>query len=61
MLNPDRFLRISQSEIINLYKARCFKFDRAGTINIELENGDVTWVSRSRVKAIKNLIKNERA
>ncbi len=61
LLNPERFVRISQSEIINLYKVRRFNFDRVGTINIEFENGDTTWVSRSRVKAIKNLIKNERA
>ncbi len=61
LLNPERFIRISQSEIINLYKVKRFNFDRVGTINIEFENGDTTWVSRSRVKAIKNLIKNERA
>ena len=57
VLNPDRFIRISQSEIINLYKVKCFKFDSAGTIGIELENGSRTWVARSRVRAVKEMIR----
>ena len=59
MLNPGRFFRISQSEIINLYKVKNFKFDIAGTIGVELEDGTKTWVARSRVKAIKSIIKGE--
>ena len=59
MLNPGRFFRISQSEIINLYKVKSFKFDIAGTIGVELEDGTKTWVARSRVKAIKSIIKGE--
>ena len=59
VLNPDRFIRISQSEIINLYKVKCFEFNSAGTIGIELENGCKTWVARSRVKAIRELIKSQ--
>lgn len=59
MLNPGRFFRISQSEIINLYKVKNFQFDIAGTIGVELEDGTKTWVARSRVKAIKNIIKGE--
>lgn len=58
ILNPDRFIRISQSEIINLYKVRCFEFNAAGTIGIELENGSRTWVARSRVKAVREMIKS---
>ncbi len=57
MLNPDRFLRISQSEIINLYKVRKFDIDIAGTIGIEFDNGTKSWASRSRVKAIKEMLK----
>ena len=57
MLNPDRFLRISQSEIMNLYKVKTFEFDKAGTIGIEFENGVKTWASRSRVKAIKEMLR----
>ena len=59
MLNPGRFFRISQSEIINLYKVKSFQFDIAGTIGVELEDGTKTWVARSRVKAIKTIIKGE--
>ncbi len=58
LLNPDRFLRISQSEIINLYKVKCFDINTAGTIGIEFENGDRSWAARSRVKAIKDLLRN---
>ncbi|MBO4899006.1 MAG: LytTR family transcriptional regulator DNA-binding domain-containing protein [Lachnospiraceae bacterium] len=57
MLNPDRFLRISQSEIMNIYKVKAFEFDKAGTIGIEFENGVKTWASRSRVKAIKEMLR----
>ncbi len=60
VLNCDRFVRISQSEIINLYKVKCFEFSTAGTIGIEFENGTHTWASRSRVKAIKELLKQYR-
>ena len=57
MLNPSRFLRISQSEIINLYKVKCFDFNLAGTIGVEFDCGIKSWVSRSRVKQIRNLLK----
>ena len=57
VLNKDRFLRISQSEIINLYKVKCFDINTAGTIGIIFENGERTWAARSRVKAIKDMIK----
>lgn len=56
-LNPDRFLRISQSEIINLYKVKCFDFNTAGTIGVEFDCGIKTWASRSRVKQIKELFR----
>lgn len=56
-LNPSRFLRISQSEIINLHKVKCFDFNRAGTIGVEFEGGGKSWASRSRVKAIKQMFK----
>ncbi len=57
MLNPERFLRISQSEIVNLYKVERFELSSAGTIGIVFENGETSWASRSRVKAIKALLK----
>lgn len=58
ILNPSRFVRISQSEIINLYKVTHFEFNIAGTIGVEMENAKKTWVARSRVKSIKNIINN---
>ncbi len=59
LLNPERFFRISQSEIINLYMVRHFKFNIAGTVGVEMTNGSKTWVARSRVKAIKTILKGE--
>ena len=57
VLNPTRFLRISQSEIINLYKVKSFDFNLAGTIGVEFDCGIKSWASRSRVKQIKMLLK----
>ena len=56
-LNPKRFLRISQSEIINLYKVKCFDIGIAGTVGVEFDNGMKTWASRSRVRDIKAMLK----
>lgn len=56
-LNPSRFIRISQSEIINIYKVKCFDINIAGTIGVEFENGAKSWASRSCVKAIKEILK----
>ncbi len=58
-LNAKRFLRISQSEIINMNKVKCFDINIAGTIGIEFDNGIKSWASRSRVKAIKEMLKEE--
>ncbi len=57
VLNPTRFLRISQSEIINIYKVKCFDLNLSGTIGIEFDCGIKSWASRSRVKQIKALLK----
>lgn len=57
ILNPERFLRISQSEIINLYKVKCFDINVAGTIGIEFENGVKSWASRSGARAIRDMLK----
>lgn len=56
ILNPTRFVRISQSEIINIYKVERFEFDIAGTIGVVFSNGEKTWVSRSRVSNLKDII-----
>lgn len=56
-LNPSRFIRISQSEIINIYKVKRFDINIAGTIGVEFDNGTKSWASRSCVKALKSLLK----
>ena len=56
-LNPRRYLRISQSEIINLYKVKRFDITLTGTIGVEFDNGEKSWASRSRVRAIKDYIR----
>ena len=56
-LNSSRFIRISQSEIINIYKVKSFDINIAGTIGVEFENGRKSWASRSCVKTIKELLK----
>ena len=59
-LNPSRFLRTSQSEIINLYKVRCFDVSLAGTIGVEFDCGVKSWVSRSRIKRVRTMLKENR-
>ncbi|MBO4904716.1 MAG: LytTR family transcriptional regulator [Lachnospiraceae bacterium] len=56
VLDSARFLRISQSEIINLYKVKCFDLNMAGTIGVEFDCGIKSWASRSRVRKIKEML-----
>ena len=60
-LNPDRFLRISQSEIINLYKVKNFDFSAAGTIGVEFDCGIKSWASRGRMKHVREMLKEYKA
>lgn len=50
------FVRISNSDIINLKKVKSFDLSFAGTICITLSNGMVTYVSRRTVSKIKKLL-----
>ena len=56
-LRQDRFVRISNSEIINLKKVRHFDLSFSGTICVSLSDGTVTYVSRRYVSKIRDLLK----
>ncbi len=53
ILDEERFFRISQSEIINLYKVELFDFDQLGTVGVLFDNGIKSWVARRCVKPLR--------
>jgi DNA-binding LytR/AlgR family response regulator len=55
-LDSNLFVRISNSEIINLKKVKHFDLSLSGTIRITLLNNTVTYVSRRTVAKIKQLL-----
>ena len=55
-LDPSQFVRISNSEIINLKKVKNFDLNFTGTICVKLINGTVTYVSRRYVSKIKKIL-----
>ena len=55
-LNPHQFVRISNSEIINLKKVDSFDLSFTGTICVKLLNGSVTYVSRRYVSKVKKIL-----
>ena len=55
-LNPTQFVRISNSEIINLKKVKNFDLSFTGTIYVELADGTTTYVSRRYVSKIKKIL-----
>lgn len=55
-LNGKGFVRISNSEIINIKKAKKFDLSTVGTICVSLSNGDVSFVSRRYVTKIKKTL-----
>ena len=50
------FVRISNSEIINLKTVRSFDLSLAGTICVALKNGETAYVSRRYVSRIKEAL-----
>jgi len=50
------FVRISNSEIINLKKVKMFDLSFSGTICVSLTNKTVTYVSRRYVSKIKEVL-----
>ena len=55
-LTGRKFVRISNSEIINLDKTSNFDLSFAGTIQVKMKNGDTTFVSRRYVSEIKKIL-----
>ena len=55
-LNHNQFVRISNSEIINLKKVNNFDISFTGTIRVELTNGTAAYVSRRYVSKIKKIL-----
>mgnify|MGYP001099187984 FL=1 len=55
-LEKDGFIRISNSEIINLRKAKNFDLSLTGSICVRLSDGTITYVSRRYVSKIKQLL-----
>lgn len=55
-LDPNQFVRISGSEIVNLKKVKNFDLSFSGTICVELMNGTSAFVSRRYVSKIKKIL-----
>lgn len=55
-LDPTCFVRISNSEIINLKKVKGFDLNLAGSIRVTLTDGSVTYISRRYISKIKQLL-----
>ena len=55
-MKRNHFVRISNSEIINLKKVRHFDLQLAGTICVSLLDGSTSYVSRRYVAKIKEIL-----
>jgi len=55
-LKRESFVRISNSEIINLKKVKNFDLRITGTICVTLSDGTMTYVSRRYVSKIKDVL-----
>ena len=58
LLDPGRFVRISNSEIVNLRYVRRLDLSITGTIGMQLKDGETAYVSRrylSKIKAILHI------
>lgn len=55
-LPPQQFVRISNSEIINLKQVNHFDLSLTGTICVKLADGATTYVSRRYVSKLKKIL-----
>ena len=56
ILNPKEFVRISNSEIVNIKKVSKISFKITGTIILYFTNGNKTFVSRRCMKKLKDFL-----
>ena len=56
-LDPSKFVRISQSEIVNLRYVKGWSFEGGGIIRIELEGGIKSYTSRRYASEIRKILK----
>lgn len=56
ILKPKKFVRISNSELINLNLVDSFDLSYSGTISVKMKNNSKTFVSRRYVKKIKETL-----
>ena len=52
----NRFVRISNSEIVNLKKVKSLDLSFVGTICMELSNREVSYISRRYVSKMKKIL-----
>jgi DNA-binding LytR/AlgR family response regulator len=55
-LKEQKFVRISNSELVNVQQIEKFDMSYAGTIQVRMKNGEVTYVSRRFVRKIKDAL-----
>ena len=55
-LDPRQFVRISNSEILNIRKASSFDMSLSGTILVTLTDGSSTYVSRRYLPKIRKVL-----
>ncbi|MCR5743893.1 MAG: LytTR family transcriptional regulator [Lachnospiraceae bacterium] len=55
-LPPNRFVRISKSEIVGIRMIKSMDLSVTGTIRITMKNGYETYVSRRNVARIKDML-----
>lgn len=56
ILNEDKFIRISNSAIINIYKIENLEATINGMITINFKNGEKEYISRRYLKKVKNIL-----
>lgn len=54
-IDPDAFVRVHRSAIVNINYARCIRIDGNGVYFIEMSNGDRVRISRSNRPTVESL------